>query len=80
MILLFCVINLITNIFFQKVDIYSLGLIFFEMCHKPFSTDMERIQVLSDLRMYECILPTEYLKSADPAQKHIIKYDSFINQ
>jgi hypothetical protein len=43
------------------------------MCHKPFSTDMERIKVLSDLRMYECILPTEYLKSADPAQKHIIK-------
>lgn len=34
---------------------------------------MERIQVLSDLRMYECILPKEYLKSADPAQKHIIK-------
>ncbi|XP_025409124.1 LOW QUALITY PROTEIN: eIF-2-alpha kinase GCN2 [Sipha flava] len=61
----------------EKVDIYSLGIIFFEMCHKPFSTDMERIKVLSDLRMYECILPTEYLKSADPAQKHIIKW--FLN-
>lgn len=44
------------------------------MCHKPFSTDMERIKVLSDLRIQECILPIEYLKSADPAQKHIIKY------
>lgn len=61
--------------YFQKVDIYSLGIIFFEMCHKPFSTDMERIKVLTDLRMYECILPTEYLKFGDPAQKHIIKYD-----
>lgn len=43
------------------------------MCSKPFSTDMERIKVLSDLRMYECILPVEYLKSADPAQTYIIK-------
>lgn len=45
------------------------------MCHKPFSTDMERIKVLSDLRLQECILPIEYLKLADPAQKHIIKYE-----
>lgn len=59
---------------FQKVDIYSLGIIFFEMCHRPFSTEMERIKVLSDLRMYECILPIEYLKYADVAQKNIIKY------
>jgi len=44
------------------------------MCHKQFSTDMERIKVLTDYRMYECILPTEYLKFGDPAQKHIIKY------
>lgn len=44
------------------------------MCHRPFSTEMERIKVLSDLRMYECILPIEYLKCADVAQKNIIKY------
>jgi len=43
------------------------------MCHKPFETEMERIKVLSDLRMYECILPMEYLKSAEPNQKHIIR-------
>uniref|UniRef100_A0A2S2NJY9 non-specific serine/threonine protein kinase n=1 Tax=Schizaphis graminum TaxID=13262 RepID=A0A2S2NJY9_SCHGA len=58
----------------EKVDIYSLGIIFFEMCHKQFSTDMERIKVLTDLRMNECILPTEFLKIGDPAQKHIIKW------
>lgn len=34
---------------------------------------MERIKVLSDLRMDDCILPTEYLKTADPTQKYIIK-------
>lgn len=45
------------------------------MCHKPFSTEMERIKVLSDLRMYECILPKEYLKIVEPAQKYIIKYE-----
>lgn len=45
------------------------------MCHKPFSTDMERIKVLSDLRTYECILPIEFLKTVDSAQIHIIKYD-----
>ncbi len=33
----------------HKVDIYSLGLILFEML-VPFSTQMERIKVLSDLR------------------------------
>lgn len=32
-----------------KVDIYSLGLIFFELL-VPFSTDMERISTLTDLR------------------------------
>ena len=33
----------------QKVDMYSLGIIFFEMCYS-FSTAMERIYVLRDLR------------------------------
>jgi translation initiation factor 2-alpha kinase 4 len=34
----------------QKVDIYSLGIIFFEMCHPPLQTGMERIKVLTSLR------------------------------
>ena len=33
----------------HKVDIYSLGIILFEML-VPFSTQMERVTVLSDLR------------------------------
>ncbi|XP_050438302.1 eIF-2-alpha kinase GCN2 [Adelges cooleyi] len=58
----------------EKVDIYSLGIIFFEMCHEPFGTDMERIKVLTDLRMYDCILPETFSNTGDPSQKHIIKW------
>ncbi|XP_031628259.1 eIF-2-alpha kinase GCN2-like [Contarinia nasturtii] len=32
----------------NKADIYSLGMIFFEMIHPPFTTDMERHVVLTD--------------------------------
>lgn len=31
----------------QKADMYSIGVVLFEMCHKPFSTGMERIQILN---------------------------------
>ena len=34
----------------QKVDLYSLGIIFFEMCFKPLTTSMERVHVLGNLR------------------------------
>lgn len=37
------------SIYTTKVDIYSFGIIFFEMCN-PFRTDMERIEVLGKLR------------------------------
>lgn len=33
-----------------KADLFSLGIILFEMCHKPFSTGMERVQSLLALR------------------------------
>ena len=35
--------------FSLKVDLYSLGIIFFEMCYRP-STAMERVYVLGNLR------------------------------
>ena len=34
----------------QKVDLYSLGIIFFEMCSPSLSTGMERVKILSLLR------------------------------
>ena len=33
-----------------KVDMYSLGIILFEMFHKPLDTKMERVKVLGMLR------------------------------
>lgn len=42
----------------QKVDLYSLGIIFFEMCHRPFSTGMERVEILAALRSPKIQLPT----------------------
>ena len=40
----------------QKVDLYSLGIIFFEMCYKPLTTSMERVHVLGNLRTVSCCL------------------------
>ena len=34
----------------EKVDMYSLGVIFFEMCYKPLPTGMERVKVIGLLR------------------------------
>lgn len=34
----------------QKVDLYSLGVIFFEMCYRPLKTTMERVKILGNLR------------------------------
>ena len=44
----------------QKVDLYSLGIIFFEMCYKPFTTSMERVKVLGNLRTVSACLPVHY--------------------
>ena len=44
----------------QKVDIYALGIIFFEMVHPPLPTIMERVKVLTDLRKKEIIFPASF--------------------
>ena len=56
----------------QKVDIYSLGIIFFEMCHPPLNTGMERIKILSALRTKEVVLPNE--DDFDLLQAKIIRW------
>lgn len=43
----------------KKVDLYSLGIIFFEMCTKPLTTGMERIKTIAAIRLPEVKLPQE---------------------
>ncbi|XP_011057621.1 PREDICTED: eukaryotic translation initiation factor 2-alpha kinase isoform X1 [Acromyrmex echinatior] len=52
-----------------KVDIYSLGIIFFELLI-PFSTDMERIATLSNLK--KSIFPKDFSKNY-PAEYDLLK-------
>ena len=42
--------------FSQKVDMYSLGVILFEMFYRPVETGMERVMVLSDIRAVSQLL------------------------
>ncbi|XP_026672144.1 uncharacterized protein LOC108628228 [Ceratina calcarata] len=61
-------------IYNQKVDIYSLGIILFEMCYKPLATGMERIKVLHNLRLKEIVLPPEIQQSDMSRQVHILRW------
>ena len=49
-----------TSYYTQKVDMYSLGVIFFEMCYNPLQTGMERIKVLTDLRSPSVRFPPDF--------------------
>ena len=44
----------------EKVDLYSLGVIFFEMCYKPLPTAMERMKVLGLLRTVSSFLHIDH--------------------
>ncbi|KAJ3151444.1 hypothetical protein HK101_001885, partial [Irineochytrium annulatum] len=43
----------------SKVDIYSLGIVFFEMLY-PFGTGMQRVKVLTDIRSPKIVFPTDF--------------------
>ena len=58
----------------QKVDLYSLGVIFFEMCYPPLSTGMERIKVLNQLRSVDIQLPMDWDQNSHVQQTYIIKW------
>jgi translation initiation factor 2-alpha kinase 4 len=56
----------------QKVDIYSLGIVFYEMCF-TFETNMERVLVLQNLRKPEIQFPNDIDFTAFTDQTGLIK-------
>ncbi|CAG2164691.1 unnamed protein product, partial [Oppiella nova] len=62
-----------TKIYYtQKVDIYSLGIIFFEMSY-PFQTLMERTKVVIKLRKKEIELPVDWSQYFTEIEINILK-------
>jgi translation initiation factor 2-alpha kinase 4 len=55
----------------EKVDMYSLGIIFFEMCQR-FSTAMERIMELKQIRQRDHKLPGAFLSDGEKAAQGVL--------
>ena len=56
----------------QKVDLYSLGIILFEMSYPPLNTGMERIQVLTRLRSADVSLPDDWEEVGSAQQSYLL--------
>lgn len=58
-----------TSLYNEKIDIYSLGIILFELCHRPFTATLsERIRTINELRN-SCKLPSSFPQ--DPAYDNL---------
>lgn len=64
------------QIYNYKVDIYSLGIIFFELL-TPFFTDMERIVALSNLK--KSIFPKDFAENSPAEVKKLIEHITSTN-
>ena len=60
----------------QKVDIYSLGVMFFEMCYRPLKTGMERVKILSNVRKPSIEFPDDF--EEDDEMSNQVKYLLFL--
>ncbi|XP_022239338.1 eIF-2-alpha kinase GCN2-like [Limulus polyphemus] len=62
------------TLYSQKVDIYSLGIIFFEMSYPSPPTNMERVKLLLNLRNVDIILPTDVEVHLSPQQVYLVQW------
>ncbi|GAB6026062.1 hypothetical protein CHUAL_012266 [Chamberlinius hualienensis] len=58
----------------QKVDIYSLGIIFFEMCYHSISTYMEKVKLFEHIRSSNIVFPIDFHESKKPQQAALIRW------
>ncbi|KAG7466333.1 hypothetical protein MATL_G00163870 [Megalops atlanticus] len=58
----------------QKVDLFSLGIILFEMSYRPMTTASERISVLSKLRTEAIEFPEDFGEYESGTQKKVITW------
>ncbi|OQR66098.1 eukaryotic translation initiation factor 2-alpha kinase 4-like [Tropilaelaps mercedesae] len=61
------------GVYTQKVDIYSLGVIFFEMCY-PCHTKMERARNLANIRLQIIKLPQDVDDHLSQQQMHLVQW------
>ncbi|XP_063039722.1 eIF-2-alpha kinase GCN2 isoform X2 [Engraulis encrasicolus] len=58
----------------QKVDLFSLGIILFEMSYRPMTTASERISVLSKLRTEPVEYPDDFVQYESGTQSAVISW------
>nr|XP_018669174.1 eIF-2-alpha kinase GCN2 isoform X1 [Ciona intestinalis] len=62
------------SLYSQKVDIYSVGIIFFEMSFPGIQTKMERVKVLGNLRTSSITFPSDFDEAAMPREAEITRW------
>ncbi|XP_064182546.1 eIF-2-alpha kinase GCN2 [Anguilla rostrata] len=58
----------------QKVDLFSLGIILFEMSYRPMTTASERISVLSQLRTEAIEFPEDFAEYESGTLRNVIRW------
>ena len=60
-------------VYTKKVDVYSLGIILFEMCYRPIQTGMERNETLTNLRRKSMKFPKDQEQYLSPQEKELLQ-------
>lgn len=61
----------------QKVDIYAIGIILFELLY-PFSTQMERMQSIANVRQETPVFPKDFVSDGNNRSQMIVNHREFL--